>query len=242
MFWHPIFYFTGIYFLIGAIANTIIATKKTAAEKKGLWLKFGIYFLVVHIVILSVLVSHYVFTTLAVIISISGIYEIRKARKNKPEARIIYRIYLSFFLIASLLFIEFSFFRAGFILYVYLLVISFDGFSQLCGQLFGRHKLIPKVSPNKTTEGLTGGLIFCILTSVFIRNWLAISVINSMFFGLGIGVSAFTGDLLASYYKRKMGIKDFGTIIPGHGGVLDRFDSFIAASSITVLLALAFKF
>ncbi len=115
-----------------------------------------------------------------------------------------------------------------------------DTFAYFCGMLFGRggkHKLIPEVSPKKTVEGSIGGIVFCVLAMIlfgwivekadaaFHANYLLLAV-----GGLVISIVAQIGDLAMSVIKRHYGIKDYGFIFPGHGGVLDRFDSVIAVS------------
>ena len=104
------------------------------------------------------------------------------------------------------------------------------------GVLFGKHKLIPKVSPKKTIEGAFGGILGCIVGFVLYGfiiqsicdvkvNYVAMVVLATV-----IAVVSQFGDLVASYIKREREIKDFGFIFPGHGGVLDRFDSIIAVA------------
>lgn len=117
-----------------------------------------------------------------------------------------------------------------------------DSCALICGMLFGKHKLLPSVSPKKTVEGAVGGVLFCvaafllyakILESVFqfeIASYILIAVC-----GLICGIVAVIGDLLFSAIKRASGIKDFGNIMPGHGGVLDRFDSVISISLVLLL-------
>lgn len=104
------------------------------------------------------------------------------------------------------------------------------------GVLFGKHKLIPEVSPKKTVEGAFGGILGCIVGFVlyaFIMQMVAdltVNYIALVLLAIVISVVSQFGDLIASYVKRESGIKDFGFIFPGHGGVLDRFDSIIAVA------------
>ena len=103
------------------------------------------------------------------------------------------------------------------------------------GKFFGRHKLIPKVSPNKTVEGAIGGLfssaIACFLFGIFFNMYsTSIKPVHFLFIGLICGVLCQFGDLIASSIKRYIGVKDFSNLIPGHGGILDRFDSILFAS------------
>lgn len=110
------------------------------------------------------------------------------------------------------------------------LVWATDTGAYLIGRQFGRHPLAPQVSPKKTVEGSIGGLIFSI--TVAIVYWYLIggaSLIIYAVLGILIGISAQVGDLFESALKRSAGVKDSGNLIPGHGGILDRFDSLIFA-------------
>ncbi len=107
------------------------------------------------------------------------------------------------------------------------IIISFDVFSYGVGKLIGRNKLI-KLSPNKTIEGLIGGILFSLTLSIFFAYFLNTTVnIKLIFFIILIITSAFFGDLIESYFKRINNLKNSSELIPGHGGVFDRFDSFL---------------
>lgn len=120
-----------------------------------------------------------------------------------------------------------------------------DTFAYFSGRLFGKHKLIPEVSPKKTVEGSIGGMLFCTLTFVgmtFLYNKTGIwgeheplSVLGMAAAGFLVSIVSQLGDLSMSQLKRHYGIKDYGKLMPGHGGVLDRFDSVLAVS-ITLLV------
>lgn len=106
-----------------------------------------------------------------------------------------------------------------------------DTGAYLCGSLFGKHKLAPVISPKKTVEGAVGGLIFnVILTYLYV--WLmatfasvSVNYVTALFYALLGTPIAMLGDLTASLIKRYYNVKDYGTLIPGHGGIMDRFDS-----------------
>jgi phosphatidate cytidylyltransferase len=100
-----------------------------------------------------------------------------------------------------------------------------DTFAFFTGTYLGKHKLAPSISPGKTWEGTIGGLIGSVVAIAILGSFLKISLINSIFIGLLIGVVAPIGDLVESAIKRFAGVKDSGRLLPGHGGVLDRFDS-----------------
>ena len=114
----------------------------------------------------------------------------------------------------------------NFNLYI-LIVISFDIFSYLVGKNFGENKLI-KISPNKTYEGLFGGIIISLLVSLLFSFAYEIKInLELVCFIIIIIFSAFIGDIVESYLKRKNNIKNSSEFIPGHGGVFDRMDSII---------------
>lgn len=100
------------------------------------------------------------------------------------------------------------------------------------GKWLGRHKLAPTVSPNKTVEGFVGGIIGALAVGVLMLFWKFQQMEWYHVFGLAVGCSIFgqLGDLVESMWKRSVGIKDSSSIIPGHGGVLDRFDSLLFAA------------
>lgn len=106
-----------------------------------------------------------------------------------------------------------------------------------CGSLFGRHKLYPRVSPGKSWEGSIGGCLFVVAAAVAVWHFSSlysstpVSMSVAEWIGLGLVVVIFGtwGDLVESLFKRTLGIKDSGTILPGHGGMLDRFDSSLLA-------------
>lgn len=120
--------------------------------------------------------------------------------------------------------------------YVYLLVFIAawvtDTFAYFTGVFFGKHKLCPKISPKKTVEGSCGGVFFCVVFFIIygtvIGNFcdgLKPNYIGLALVGCAMSIVSQFGDLLASVIKRTYGIKDYGRLFPGHGGVLDRFDS-----------------
>ena len=109
-----------------------------------------------------------------------------------------------------------------------ILIWSSDSWAFVCGKLFGRHKLFERLSPNKTWEGFIGSIILTTTTGyVLSNNGFGLSQIEWMILGTLTAISATLGDLFQSMLKRESNIKDSGNILPGHGGILDRFDSIL---------------
>ena len=136
---------------------------------------------------------------------------------------------LIYIVVSFLFFITIKFNSENFLnfnLYI-LIVITFDIFSYLIGKNYGKNKLI-KISPNKTYEGLLGGMFISLLVSLFFSLLFDINInFELIVFILLIILSALFGDLIESYFKRKNNLKNSSEFIPGHGGVFDRFDSFL---------------
>ncbi len=122
-----------------------------------------------------------------------------------------------------------------------------DTMAYFSGMLFGKHKLIEEVSPKKTVEGAIGGTLFCGLSFalfgyiVSLITDVKMSLLMLFFAGLIAAVVSQFGDLSASIIKRQNGIKDYGKLFPGHGGVMDRFDSIVALAPVMLVLH-AFSF
>ena len=112
-------------------------------------------------------------------------------------------------------------------LYLVLLVSVMDIFAYIGGNIFGVKKIAPTISNGKTIEGTLIGLFFSILASFLIKDLIDINFLYALILGFTIGLFSFFGDLLESFFKRRIGIKDSGKFIPGHGGFLDRFDGYI---------------
>ncbi|MET0497959.1 MAG: phosphatidate cytidylyltransferase [Steroidobacteraceae bacterium] len=121
------------------------------------------------------------------------------------------------------------------LLFVLLLVVAADVGAYFAGRQFGSHKLAPRVSPGKTWEGVGGGLAGAMVLAVIGVYWFNLS--PAPFIGLCavVFVASVVGDLTESMFKRHAGVKDSGSLLPGHGGVLDRIDSITAAAPIFLL-------
>lgn len=120
---------------------------------------------------------------------------------------------------------------------IILLIWSNDTFAYLGGSFFGKRKLMERISPGKTIEGTAIGIGLTIGLSTLLPNLLPVQPpVHWVLLGIAVPVLATVGDLIESLLKRSAGIKDSGTILPGHGGVLDRFDSLILVSPVVAVL------
>ena len=124
---------------------------------------------------------------------------------------------------------------------IYIIAFSTDTFAYFVGVFFGKHKLCPHVSPNKTVEGAIGGIVGCVATTltycyfINLRNYLFLVI-----FIVFTSIFSMVGDLLASKIKREYGVKDYGNFLPGHGGILDRFDSVLFVAPVVYYFAYYF--
>jgi phosphatidate cytidylyltransferase len=207
------------------------------------WLKFLTYLAIVLLVMGCAALGRPWFAALAALILIAGTWELHGAVKRIRRARRgpawpIWTIYmlLACGLLASTLRVP-----GEVIAFVYLVVAAFDGFSQVVGQLLGSHRLVPTLSPGKTVEGLFGGILGASAVALLVRELPGLREPAALAAAGVISLGALAGDLAASAVKRRAALKDFGRLLPGQGGVLDRFDSFIGAVGLLapVLLLLA---
>jgi phosphatidate cytidylyltransferase len=114
--------------------------------------------------------------------------------------------------------------------FLFLLIWIVDTAAYGCGVKFGKHRLAEKISPKKSIEGVAGGVVFGILTSLLLRKLFSLSEFSIgeiIVLGVVLTVTGYVSDLSESLIKRDVGLKDSDVLLPGHGGILDRFDSFL---------------
>jgi phosphatidate cytidylyltransferase len=129
--------------------------------------------------------------------------------------------------------IEFS---PGIVIGFFLLLWANDTGAYLVGVTFGKHRLMERISPKKSWEGFFGGMLITLAAAWFLAGWLGVvSRTGWMIISVIISVAGTYGDLTESMLKRSLGIKDSGSIMPGHGGFLDRFDSVLISFPLVYL-------
>ncbi len=128
------------------------------------------------------------------------------------------------------------------ILAVFILIWLSDSMAYVGGRLFGRTPMAPVLSPKKTWEGLVTGAVFTTgIGYLTLRLVLETSMTLSILLPVTVAIAAPVGDLVGSYFKRQSGVKDSGVFLPGHGGFLDRLDSYLLSSIVLVLVLIAFQ-
>lgn len=133
--------------------------------------------------------------------------------------------------------------NSAFIGLIFIIAFSTDSFAYLVGISLGKHKLIPDVSPKKSIEGAIGGIVATVIITTFYLSYFGIGILPiDLILGFTGSIIAQCGDLVASRIKRDTGIKDFGHLIPGHGGIIDRFDSVILVAPVVLNLYFYFYF
>ncbi len=116
----------------------------------------------------------------------------------------------------------------GLVLFLLFITEINDASQYMWGKIFGKHKIVPSISPKKTYEGLIGGIVTSVVFSMILAPFLTpMNYTMAALVGILISVSGFLGDITMSALKRDVKVKDFGSLLPGHGGLLDRIDSLI---------------
>lgn len=121
-----------------------------------------------------------------------------------------------------------------------LMVVATDIMAYFGGKLWGRHKIVPSISPGKSWQGLGCGMLAAAAVAVVasLTTPYPVSIVQALWIGLLIAAVAQCGDFFESFLKRQAGVKDSGTLLPGHGGILDRVDGLVFAAPVYALLAL----
>jgi phosphatidate cytidylyltransferase len=224
-------------FAFGALLITLShkLRKPESSQASADWRKYGVYLILVVSLLLSASWSQWLIAAVCVAIALGGAIELYRNLPNEKVSSL--AISLVFLFVVTLCLGHLLFGEAGTwyctFVFVFLVVSTTDSYSQLWGKLLGNHKLCPRLSPGKTTEGLLGGFVSAAAVSSLLHFLLPqANLLQLIGLAMITATSAIGGDLLFSLIKRRIGIKDFSGILPGHGGILDRFDSLIVAAPV----------
>ena len=196
---------------------------------KELLYRLGSVIVFVPLVILPLIYNNYFSVIVFLFIASVICLEINQM-KNKNTSYLIFNLYLAFTVLSFFLFLFLLITEIVSLLFILATIATiwlFDTFSYIGGKIIGGVKLMPKISSGKTISGFATGIIATVLLIELIIYYLGIENKFSVYFILFIIALSFIGDTVVSMLKRYASIKDTGKIMPGHGGLLDRFDSFI---------------
>lgn len=245
-----------IVFTIALAAVTVImlfecykATNADAAMKVVGFVSAAMLMLTMYFMMQEDFAVFFVYMTATIIVLLYMVLTVLRHGKRDYKD-ILASGFLTLYITVSMWCILFTrqFFKTDLMLIIFICAWSCDTFAYFSGRLFGRHKLIPYVSPNKTVEGAIGGVIgaviCCLIYLLVLYNLPTTDFIvrtNRWIFGFAVtgfvgGICSQIGDLIASSIKRDNDIKDFGWIFPGHGGFMDRFDSVMFISPIVLIM------
>ncbi len=258
-FWlHPVsFFLTGLILLVGTQYEYYLMIRNTGIKLQLLpALLTGITAYVTSTLIAAGLIPLTGFLVLIPMMSVIMVFELYR-RQDKPFDSLAHTLFsvlytaLPFSMfpfaafsqkgLASLLPHEHVTFSPGIIMGFFILLWANDTGAYLTGIAFGRHKLFERISPKKSWEGFFGGALIAVIIAWLLSGWLGVvDTAHWIIISLIVSVAGTYGDLIESMLKRGSGVKDSGTILPGHGGFLDRFDSTIISFPLVYLLIALF--
>ena len=248
-------YWGGIPFLIFSLVIGLVSFYEfsTMVENKSIYPCYLVGFLSVALIILNTYFHLFPFEpfllVVLLILLLIELFRNKESAINNISSTLLGILYTGLFSASIIGIREFyvdtplSYSNGGFIIItIFITLWMTDSAAYFIGSAIGKHKLFPRVSPNKSWEGAIAGFVFAIITLVVLKmilldflNWMDIIA-----FGIIIGIFGQVGDLIESLIKRDAGVKDSSNLIPGHGGIFDRFDSLLFSAPILYLYMIYF--
>ena len=191
--------------------------------------------IILPIVLIILSANIWAFSISITVICLLAMFEWFKSKLQKPIIGVF--LILNFYFWSILLVISPGMYEEGVYGWYGILILNtaiFDSSAYLIGSKFGKTYIAKKISPNKTLEGLIGGILGSMLFGIFVGY--QIQDYGIILFFIFLCFLAFFGDLLISFIKRQSGVKDTGTILPGHGGILDRLDSHLIVIPVSIMI------
>lgn len=258
-FWlHPVsFFLTGLILLIATQCEYFILIKNTGVNPQMITgILTGVTVYVISTLIASGILPKTAFLILIPIMSVIMVLELYR-KQDKPFDSLAHTLFSVLYTVlpfsmfpfaafshtglSSLIPHENVSFSPGIIIGFFILIWANDTGAYLTGKSFGRHRLMESISPKKSWEGFFGGVIISATVAWLLSGWLGVvDTTHWIIISLIISIAGTYGDLIESMLKRSSGVKDSGTILPGHGGFLDRFDSTIISFPLVYLFITLF--
>jgi CDP-diglyceride synthetase len=223
-----------------AVSHRVRHNERSRSQED--WIKYGIYAAIIVTFLLAAYFSRWIVAGVLLVITVVGSGELKHACRCKYTNPLLIAVPAGLLIKCSLghLLLAPHGDWFGWFGFVFLLVSISDSFAQLWGRLLGRHKLCSRLSPGKTIEGFVGGILTTMAGALVMSPLLGeVTSAQALTLGLTIAIAAPIGDLSFSLIKRTLAIKDFSGLIPGHGGVFDRFDSLVVAAPVAYWCARA---
>jgi phosphatidate cytidylyltransferase len=215
-------------FALGAVVMAAGSRRVSRDAARARWYKLAVYFVIVQVVLGAAALGRPWVLALLTVILAAGVRELADAWGQMPRPRPVI-VWPAFLAIAAAALWNTARLPPTAFAFVFLATAAADGFAQVVGQWLGRRPLAPKVSPAKTLEGFLGGLCAAGSVASFACVLVERSPWEAAGIGVLIGIAGLAGDLSASWIKRRAGLKDYSSALPGQGGFLDRFDSLLGA-------------
>jgi len=224
-------------FVLGAVIMALGNRRLASELARARWVKLIVFFVIVHVVLGVAAAGRPWVTCLVALILAAGAVELRSAWVRVTAPRPV-QVWIVYALAAAVSTAASWWLPPPAFAFIFLVTATCDGFSQVVGQLAGRRRLAPQLSPAKTIGGLVGGLVAAVGVAVFARELIDAAPLAAAGIAVTTGLAGLAGDLAASWVKRRAGLKDYSNALPGQGGFLDRFDSLLGAMTL-VGIALA---